>query len=75
MYHCKHISTRCICDSRPDPAPLVLQMGTVHEWLVPSIYIHPLHLHSSPYQITLLPNWTEASGASIYTNFWEPGDW
>jgi hypothetical protein len=54
---------------------MYLEMGTIVQWAVPTVHLHPLHLHSSPYQLVYLPDWNNDSAVHNYTSFWEPGDW
>ncbi len=52
----------------PDPDPLVMQLGTVTEWVFSNLFFHPLHVHVNYFQIAALNDSFLQPGAS-----W--GDW
>jgi FtsP/CotA-like multicopper oxidase with cupredoxin domain len=60
---------------RPTEHPIMATLGTVQEWLVPTVNVHPMHLHVNPVQIIGLPRYTNATVKASYTSYFEPGDW
>lgn len=65
----------CYIFCRPTKNPIMLELGTVHEFKLPTPNVHPFHLHISPVQLVFLPGYGTREGKKLYTSYFEPGDW
>eukprot|EP00884_Botryococcus_braunii_P015521 jgi/Botrbrau1/2652/Bobra.0203s0004.4 len=59
----------------PTKNPIILNLGTVQEFKLPTPNVHPFHLHISPVQLVYLPGYGTPEGKELYTSYFEPGDW
>ncbi|PSC67257.1 HAD-superfamily subfamily IIA hydrolase [Micractinium conductrix] len=58
----------------PDSEPIKLQLGKVVEWKANYVAVHPLHMHTNPFQIQDLAAANLLPGCS-YTSWFEAGDY
>lgn len=46
-----------------DPVPLLVEIGSIQEWIVQNIDLHAFHLHGSPVQLI--------NASTPPTNYWQ----